>query len=106
MRSMSSPWPRSTVKVTTSRLYFSPIHGTMTEVSSPPLYAKMTLSRGIPRLAVRVLRAEKTGKNKEAASPAASCSPQEGAAPGDTHGGIYLIGRVLKHRKLCSACQC
>src|SRR5579875_3497525 len=45
MRSMSSPWPRSTVKVMTSRLYFSWSHGTMTLVSSPPEYAKMTLLR-------------------------------------------------------------
>src|SRR5579859_1732191 len=44
MRSMSSPWPRSTVNVTTSKLYFSPIHGTITEVSKPPLYARMTFS--------------------------------------------------------------
>src|SRR5437016_6386484 len=45
--SMSSPWPRSTVKATTSRLYFSPIQGTMTEVSRPPEYARMTLSRAM-----------------------------------------------------------
>jgi proteasome lid subunit RPN8/RPN11 len=30
-------------------LYFSPIHGTMTLVSRPPEYAKMTLSRAIAR---------------------------------------------------------
>src|SRR5260370_33713933 len=35
--SISSPWPRSQVNVTTSRLYFSPIQGTMTLVSRPPL---------------------------------------------------------------------
>ena len=33
------------MKATTSRLYFSPIHGTMTEVSSPPQYARTTFSR-------------------------------------------------------------
>src|SRR5438874_1263087 len=42
---MSWPWPRSQVYAMTSRSYVSLIHLTATDVSSPPLYARTTLSR-------------------------------------------------------------